>query len=411
MDMLRDAHFPCLIHHPIMHHSPHTGIPEPSPDDNQSMPYSLTRREQLNEMDLVNLPNLKNYDGPSSFVRAFGPETRFIDSAVLLWYSDDFDMEGPLLHLGSLSSLSSISAVSACTGFQPAAVMESLARHFPNVRTVKFRRVASGAGPISRVRSTFLHHVPRVPPVSVDQWYKTYPNVSGASMASSSALPLDLLRLIVSHITEKEHLLTLCRVSKTFLREAQPLLFTDVTLASPFVAVFCRTLAALPALALRVQRLAIQLANDFPEAGMDRLGRMLQSLKNLGELEITPLQPIAWADMLVRTRESMLQPWTHVDAAYVLLGCPFRLRLFSSGFRISHPAFLGFLNVQDKLEELRSFDTTGRTFDAAGEDVASIAEVQERGAEVGVRGSGEDTKETCAAAGADGRDDSDRNGL
>ncbi|KAJ6495221.1 hypothetical protein C8R45DRAFT_1133534 [Mycena sanguinolenta] len=178
-------------------------------------------------------------------------------------------------------------------------------------------------------------------------------------MASAPALPLDLLRLIVSHITEKQHLITLCRVSKTFFREAQPLLFTDVTLASPFVAVFCRTLAALPALALRVQRLAIQLANDFPEAGMDRLGRMLQSLKNLRELEVTPPQPIAWADMLVRTRESMLQPWTHVDAAYVLLGCPFRLRLFSSGFRMSHPAFLGFLNVQDRLEELRSCDTTG----------------------------------------------------
>ncbi|KAJ6495220.1 hypothetical protein C8R45DRAFT_1094877 [Mycena sanguinolenta] len=40
MDMLRDAHFPCLIHHPIMHHSPHTGIPEPPPDDNRSMPYT-----------------------------------------------------------------------------------------------------------------------------------------------------------------------------------------------------------------------------------------------------------------------------------------------------------------------------------------------------------------------------------
>ncbi|KAF7351701.1 hypothetical protein MSAN_01603200 [Mycena sanguinolenta] len=418
-DLLRDAHFPRLTTFQYtVQSSTASLIPAFLNRHPTIIDLGLTRSERFDEMDPINLPNLKNYEGPSSFVRAFGPETCSIDSAVLLWYPDDSDIEAPLLHLGSLSSLSSISAVSVSNSFQPTAVMGSLVRHLPNLRIIKFRTLTHGAGPISREdaleiathleKMSFLVSLEitgddddstvrndvsrddetvrlwggacktlstitlnagswmsepgsgywRVPEVSVDQRYKSSPNGSRASMASSPPLPLDLLRPILSHITENQHLLALCRVSKTFSHEAQPLLFIDVTLASCFVAAFCRALVLFPTRALLVQRLAIQLANDFPEARMTALGRMLRSLENLRELEITPPQPAAWTDVLVRTRESMLQPWAHVDAAYVLLGCPFRLRLFSSGFRMSHPAFLGFLNVQDQLEELRSFDTT-----------------------------------------------------
>ncbi|KAJ6457998.1 hypothetical protein C8R45DRAFT_1184137 [Mycena sanguinolenta] len=123
-DMLRDALFHCLttFQYTIQSRTAPL-IPAFLNRHPTIIDLGLTRREQLKEIDLVNLPNLKNYDGPSSLVRAFGPETRFIDSAVLL----------------CLSSLSSISTMSASTGFQPAAVMESLARHLPNVPTVKFR--------------------------------------------------------------------------------------------------------------------------------------------------------------------------------------------------------------------------------------------------------------------------------
>ncbi|KAJ7254996.1 hypothetical protein B0H12DRAFT_1289151 [Mycena haematopus] len=176
-------------------------------------------------------------------------------------------------------------------------------------------------------------------------------------MASLTPLPLDLLRPIVSHVTEKKSLLQLCRVSRNFLCEAQSRLFTDVSLKSSAVSSFCRTLSVSPTLAVCVQRLSIQLANGFTD--MVELARTLRSLPNLRALEITQPQPQPWADVLVCTRESMLTPWKHSTDAHILQGCPFRLRVFGSAFRIAEPDFIAFLADQHEIEELGSFDTTG----------------------------------------------------
>ncbi|KAF8148133.1 hypothetical protein K438DRAFT_1989315 [Mycena galopus ATCC 62051] len=177
-------------------------------------------------------------------------------------------------------------------------------------------------------------------------------------MAPIPPLPLDLLRPILSHITDKGSLLQLCYVSKTFLLEARLRLFTDVSLESATVAAFCHTLLAMsPTQAVNVKRLSIQLANEFTALG--DLARTLRALPNLRALEITPPQPQAWADVLVRTRDGMLGAWKHTAAAHILHGCPFRLREFGSAFRVAEPAFLTFLREQPEIEELWSFDTAG----------------------------------------------------
>ncbi|KAJ7818775.1 hypothetical protein B0H14DRAFT_3876886 [Mycena olivaceomarginata] len=170
-------------------------------------------------------------------------------------------------------------------------------------------------------------------------------------MACLPPLPLDLLHPIVSHIGEKSTLLQLCHVSKSFLREAQSQLFADVALRSPAVSTFCCTISVSPTLALSVQRLSVQLANEF--ADMDALARALRSLPNLRALEITPPQPDPWAkQLLFRMPESMGSTWTHAAAAHILHDVPFRLRVFGSSFGFREPALLTFLHEQHEIEEL-----------------------------------------------------------
>ncbi|KAF8163948.1 hypothetical protein K438DRAFT_1775844 [Mycena galopus ATCC 62051] len=177
-------------------------------------------------------------------------------------------------------------------------------------------------------------------------------------MASIPPLPLDLLRPNFSRVTDKESLLQLCYVSKTFFQEARLRLFTDVSLEDVTVSAFCHIILAVsPTQAVNVKRLSIQLSNDFTALG--DLARTLYSFPNLRALEITPPQPRPWMDVLVRTRQSMRGAWKHTAAAHILHGCPFRLREFGSAFRIAEPAFLAFLHEQPEIEELRSFDTSG----------------------------------------------------
>ncbi|KAK7052746.1 hypothetical protein R3P38DRAFT_3596089 [Favolaschia claudopus] len=178
-------------------------------------------------------------------------------------------------------------------------------------------------------------------------------------MASSPPLPLDLLRPIVSHIIDLSTLVQLCQVSKTFLQETRPRLFSDVSLRSTDVSLFCRTIFASCGLGAAVLRLSIQLGNDFDE--LEALAITLRALSNLRELEITEPQPRAWANVFVRTRQSILTSWKHSGSAWTLRGCTFRLRVFRTAFRVGVPDMLAFLQSQDSIEELALFATEGES--------------------------------------------------
>ncbi|KAJ7171435.1 hypothetical protein C8R46DRAFT_1349411 [Mycena filopes] len=172
---------------------------------------------------------------------------------------------------------------------------------------------------------------------------------------SHPPLPLDLLRPILSHVTDKESLLQLCHVSRRFHHEAQRLLYTDVALHSEAVSPFCWTLAICPTLSSHVRRLSLQLADSFTYLPL--VARCLRSLHNLQALEITgdypPAQP--W-----RTTAATLPPapWAHRGAAHILLAaCPFRLKLFISAFRMADASMIAFLETQPEIEELVSLST------------------------------------------------------
>ncbi|KAJ6567947.1 hypothetical protein DFH09DRAFT_437639 [Mycena vulgaris] len=177
-------------------------------------------------------------------------------------------------------------------------------------------------------------------------------------MAPSVLLPLDLLRPIVSSISDRESLLSLCLVSEPFLHEAQPQLFTDVALHSDAVASFCCTVSASSLLARHVRRLSIQLSSEFSDT--EALATALHALPGLRALEITGTDGPAWARTAVHSHAPISRPWAHRVSAKILHGCPFRLQTFASGFHMADPDFIAFLQEQPELEELVSYELTCR---------------------------------------------------
>ncbi|KAJ7032204.1 hypothetical protein C8F04DRAFT_1359411 [Mycena alexandri] len=192
-------------------------------------------------------------------------------------------------------------------------------------------------------------------------------------MAFPPALPLELLRPILSHFTETQSLLRLCHVSRSFHHDAQRVLYADVALRSEDVALFCRTLTESPALAQCVRRLSIQLSNMF--ADMDELAQCMRSLLQLRALEISATQPHPWEKHTATLPETMLTtPWTHSRAIHILSGCSFRLKVLASVFRMANADFTAFLEQQSEIEELVSFDTTGDVVMLAEEMLPNLRE-------------------------------------
>ncbi|KAJ7779740.1 hypothetical protein B0H16DRAFT_1448187 [Mycena metata] len=192
-------------------------------------------------------------------------------------------------------------------------------------------------------------------------------------MALLPALPVDLLRPILSHVPEKQFLLRLCRVSRGFHHEAQRALYADVALRSDDMALFCRTIAASPALAHCVRRLSIQLSDSF--ADRDELTQCMRSLLQLRALEISAAQPHPWDTDTVTLRSNMLATaWTHSQAIHILSGCSFKLKVFASAFRMTEPDFAEFLEQQPEIEELLSFDTSPSVLKLAEETLPRLRE-------------------------------------
>ncbi|KAJ7245324.1 hypothetical protein C8J57DRAFT_1524456 [Mycena rebaudengoi] len=173
-------------------------------------------------------------------------------------------------------------------------------------------------------------------------------------MACFPPLPLDLLRPILLHIHSVESLLNVCLVSRTFLADAQACLYTDIAVRDASVVLLCRTISESPAFGPRVRRLSVQLSSTF--SCMDQLGHTLRALPRLRDLEVTCPQPLAWVPAMFFPRSTIGVPWAHRDAARVLRQCNFRLRTFRSGFGMLHADLIAFLEEQDEIEHLTSFD-------------------------------------------------------
>ncbi|KAJ6462240.1 hypothetical protein C8R47DRAFT_1327218 [Mycena vitilis] len=184
---------------------------------------------------------------------------------------------------------------------------------------------------------------------------------------SPPLLPLDLLRPILSQISDTETLLSLCLVSKAFLHDAQQRLWDDISLRSAAVASFCQTVSAVPTLGRAVRRLSLQLANELQTSELDAVCRALHLLTNVNALEITP-HDHPWADCVTY---SALR-WRHDDAAHILHGAPFRVTLFRSAFKFAHADFLQFLGEQDGIEELVSFDLAREPVGLHGEMLPNL---------------------------------------
>jgi hypothetical protein len=88
---------------------------------------------------------------------------------------------------------------------------------------------------------------------------------------------------------------------------------------------------------------------------MDALMHALRTLSDLQALEINCPQQRPWEDVVLRP----LVAWEHRTAARILHDCPFRLKIFRSGFTMTEADFVMFLSQQPGIEELVTFDLAG----------------------------------------------------
>lgn len=153
-DILRDGHFPNLSTLLYTVQPQDSGLLSAFLNQHPNIIHlSLTRSltGPPAQLDPIVLPNLKTYNGASSFVSAFGPDdSSTIASVFLLWYGDDLDVEAPLLHLGKIASPDEFMAIFTSDPLDASTILGGVVTHLPRIKILRIMDCESG---ISHVRS------------------------------------------------------------------------------------------------------------------------------------------------------------------------------------------------------------------------------------------------------------------
>ncbi|KAF7356329.1 hypothetical protein MVEN_00965200 [Mycena venus] len=99
---------------------------------------TLTLRERLEQWNPILLPNLTVYHGPSTSIASVDFHGRSVALVSLSWYPDDFEVEQPLLQLGSIASPEIFMAIFC--DLEGTTILGSTARNLPHVRHIHFRK-------------------------------------------------------------------------------------------------------------------------------------------------------------------------------------------------------------------------------------------------------------------------------
>ncbi|KAJ7617164.1 hypothetical protein FB45DRAFT_223031 [Roridomyces roridus] len=172
--------------------------------------------------------------------------------------------------------------------------------------------------------------------------------------STMTPLPLDLLQPILSHVDDKSSLLELCLVARSFLPEAQRRLYDDVALSSFAVVRFCEavTKPVSQPVASFVRRLSIEISGGIALPQQRAIALTLSRLPSLEALEFSH-QPAHW--VYVATYKDFRYPLSSAEGILTGFNWPFRLKTFASGFYMSDPHLLEFLEEQSAIEELVLF--------------------------------------------------------
>ncbi|KAJ7336907.1 hypothetical protein DFH08DRAFT_1082933 [Mycena albidolilacea] len=145
-DMLRHAYFPNLAKFLYtVQHETAALLPAFLNRHATITHLTLTRDGPLGHLNPILLPNLTEYNGPSSLVSSFSVDSRPITSALLIWYRDDLDIATPLVQLGRIASPPTINGISTCEDLKAATILAGVATHLPHVKTFRCGRSHTAA--------------------------------------------------------------------------------------------------------------------------------------------------------------------------------------------------------------------------------------------------------------------------
>ncbi|KAF7335551.1 hypothetical protein MVEN_02209000 [Mycena venus] len=148
-ELLQNAHFPNLLTFRYNIQRPHTASLFSSfLNRHQTITdLTFTRSERLEHLDPILLPNLTIYNGSSASIFSVDLWSSSVKQVCLLWYDDEPDVEAPLHRLGKMASPETFFGI--FDTLEELAILGSVAKNLPRVQSVKLRRSASVAPPIS----------------------------------------------------------------------------------------------------------------------------------------------------------------------------------------------------------------------------------------------------------------------
>ncbi|KAJ7661773.1 hypothetical protein B0H14DRAFT_3179273 [Mycena olivaceomarginata] len=92
-------------------------------------------RDGISALHPILLPNLEDYDGPSSYVSALRADSAPINSVCLVWYSEDLDIELPLRRIAEMAIASPTKFAGICVtnNIRPSTIIAGVAAHLPYI--------------------------------------------------------------------------------------------------------------------------------------------------------------------------------------------------------------------------------------------------------------------------------------
>ncbi|KAJ7801447.1 hypothetical protein B0H14DRAFT_2895640 [Mycena olivaceomarginata] len=151
---------------------------------------TLVQFGPIEQLGPVLLPNLISYNGPPSFIPSFNLDSGTISLVFLLWRLDDLDVDTPLIHLGRITTPpKKIVCLSPPDDLEGSTILESVARHLPDIETLKFRSTSILAHVSHEAAPEIMTHLKKFTALSVLEF--------GAADDSAVNIPTDRATILL----------------------------------------------------------------------------------------------------------------------------------------------------------------------------------------------------------------------
>jgi hypothetical protein len=134
-ELLQDAYFPNLSKFSSAVESQTSALLPSSLTRHPTIAHLTFTRDGISALHPILLPNLEDYDSPSSYVSALRADSAPINSVCLVWYSEDLDIELPLRRIAviAIASPTKFAGICVTNNIRPSAIIAGVATHLPYI--------------------------------------------------------------------------------------------------------------------------------------------------------------------------------------------------------------------------------------------------------------------------------------